>query len=126
MLPNRCLTSLTRSSAFHRTSATWRWSTESRSRPFGNALAWSEQARRTQTAEELLVNPTVITLIERRGRIDCGGLEYVIIRYGNFFQILHALPDGHLSVAVEPHGEPLRVVEALRPIVAKLRSAGAA
>jgi hypothetical protein len=76
--------------------------------------------------EELLVNPTVITLIERRGRIDCGGLEYVIIRYGNFFQILHGLPDGHLSVAVEPHGEPLHVVEALRPIVAKLRSAGAA
>jgi hypothetical protein len=35
----------------------------------------------------------------------------------------HALPGGHLSVAVEPHGEPLRVVEALRPIVAKLRNA---
>jgi hypothetical protein len=73
--------------------------------------------------EELLVNPTVLTLIERRGRIDCGGLAYVIIRYGNFFQILHALPGGHLSVAVEPQGEPLRIVEALRPIVAKLRSA---
>jgi hypothetical protein len=76
--------------------------------------------------EELLVNPTVLTLAERRGRIDCGGLEYVIIRYGNFFQILHALPDGHLSVAVEPHGEPLRLVETLRPIVAKLRSASTA
>lgn len=76
--------------------------------------------------EELLVNPTVLTLIERRGRIDCGGLAYVIIRYGNFFQILHALPDGHLSVAVEPDGDPWRVVEALRPIVGKLRSAGAA
>ena len=76
--------------------------------------------------EELLVNPTVLTLIERRGRIDCGGLEYVVIRYGNFFQLLHALPGGHLSVAVEPHGEPLRVVEALLPIIAKLRSPGAA
>jgi hypothetical protein len=77
--------------------------------------------------EELLVNPTVLTLIERRGRIDCGGLAYVIIRYGNFFQILHTLPGGgHLSVAVEPHGEPLRVVEALRPIVERLRNAGAA
>ena len=64
--------------------------------------------------EELLVNPTVLTLIERRGRIDCGGLAYVIIRYGNFFQILHALPGGHLSVAIEPQGEPLRLVEALR------------
>jgi hypothetical protein len=47
-----------------------------------------------------------------------------IIRYGNFFQILHALPAGHLSVAVEPHGEPLRVVEALQPILARLRIVG--
>ena len=76
--------------------------------------------------EELLVNPTVLGLLERRGRIDCGGLAYVIIRYGNFFQILHAVADGHLSVAVEPHGEPLRVIEALRPVVARLRSMGAA
>ena len=76
--------------------------------------------------EELLVNPTVLGLIERRGRIDCGGLVYVIIRYGNFFQILHVVPGGHLSVAVEPHGEPLRVIEALRPLVARLRSMGAA
>ena len=37
-----------------------------------------------------------------------------------------SLPEGHLSVAVEPHGEPLRVVEALLPIIAKLRSPGAA
>lgn len=72
--------------------------------------------------EELLVNPTVLALIERRGRIDCGGLEYVMIRYGNFFQILHAIPGGHLSVAVEPHGDPLAVVAALRPIVARLRA----
>jgi hypothetical protein len=76
--------------------------------------------------EEMLVNPTVLTLIERRGRIDCGGVAYVIIRYGNFFQILHALPGGHLSVAVEPHGDPMRVVEALRPIVARLRTTAAA
>jgi len=72
--------------------------------------------------EELLVNPTVLTLIERRGRIDCGGLAYVLIRYGNFFQILHAIPGGHLSVAVEPDGDPLAVVAALRPIVARLRA----
>jgi hypothetical protein len=76
--------------------------------------------------EELLVNPTLLTLLERRGRIDCGGLAYVIIRYGNFFQILHSVPGGHLSVAVEPQGEPLAVVEALGPIVARLRGEGAA
>lgn len=76
--------------------------------------------------EELLVNPAVLGLLERRGRIDCGGLAYVIIRYGNFFQTLHTLPGGHLSVAVEPHGDPEAVVEALRPIVVRLRGAGPA
>src|SRR5688572_2899442 len=32
--------------------------------------------------EELLVNPTVLTLTRQRGDIDCGGLDYVVIRYG--------------------------------------------
>lgn len=51
--------------------------------------------------EELLVNPTVLTLVRQRGNIDCGGLEYVLIRYGNFFEFMTPLPDGHLSVGME-------------------------
>ena len=35
--------------------------------------------------EELLVNPTLLTLTRQRGDIDCGGLSYVVVRYGNFF-----------------------------------------
>ena len=38
--------------------------------------------------EELLVNPTLLTLTRQRGDIDCGGLDYVVIRYGNFFQFV--------------------------------------
>jgi hypothetical protein len=38
--------------------------------------------------EELLVNPTILTLIRQRGEIDCGGLDYVVVRYGNFFQFI--------------------------------------
>jgi len=45
--------------------------------------------------EELLVNPTLITLATQRGNIDCGGLDYLIIRYGNFFQFV--LPTTCLS-----------------------------
>ena len=74
--------------------------------------------------EELLVNPTVLTLLQRRGRIDCGGLEYVLIRYGSFFQIVWPLPDGHLSVAVEPWGDPLEVAAALRERVPALAAEG--
>lgn len=59
--------------------------------------------------EELLVNPTLMTLVGQRGAIDCGGLEFVVIRYGHFFQIVRSLSGGHLSVAVEPHGDPLAI-----------------
>ena len=51
--------------------------------------------------EELLVNPTVLKLASQRGDIDCGGASFVIIGYGNFYQLIVALPDGHASVAFE-------------------------
>jgi hypothetical protein len=30
--------------------------------------------------EELLVNPTILVLTRQRGEIDCGGLDYVVVR----------------------------------------------
>ena len=67
--------------------------------------------------EELLVNPTLLTLAEQRGRIDCGGLEFLVIRYGAFFQLLHAVKGGHVSIAVEPTGDPLGLVGRVRGIL---------
>jgi hypothetical protein len=49
--------------------------------------------------EELLVNPTVLTLTRQRGDIDCGGLDYVVIRYGNIFQFIVPIEGGHASMA---------------------------
>ncbi|HET9513251.1 MAG TPA: hypothetical protein VFO95_04920 [Gemmatimonadales bacterium] len=63
--------------------------------------------------EEILVNPTLLTLTGQRGAIDCGGLDYVVIRYGNFFQVVRPVPGGHVSVSVEPGGDPLAVAAAL-------------
>jgi hypothetical protein len=63
--------------------------------------------------EELLVNPTLLTLVGQRGRIDCGGLDFVVIRYGHFFQLVRPLPDGHLSLSIQPEGDPLAVAAAL-------------
>ena len=68
--------------------------------------------------EELLVNPTLLTLVGQRGRIDCGGLDYVIIRYGHFFQVVRPTENGHVSVAVEPHGDPIGVATALERLLA--------
>jgi hypothetical protein len=52
--------------------------------------------------EELLVNPTLLTLATQRGNIDCGGLHYLVVRYGHFYQFIHPVPGGHISVALEP------------------------
>ncbi len=52
--------------------------------------------------EELLVNPSLLTLVRQRGNIDCGGFRYIVIRYGNFFQCVFPITGGHVSVALEP------------------------
>jgi hypothetical protein len=67
--------------------------------------------------EELLVNPTALTLFKQRGDIDCGGLRYILIRYGNFFQFVKQIPDGHISVALEPSAG---IDDLVRTLVARI------
>ena len=64
--------------------------------------------------EELLVNPTLLTLTTRRGEIDCGGLDYLIVGYGNFQQLVVPTRTGHVSVAVEHGTDPLTVLPDVR------------
>src|SRR5262245_5459748 len=65
--------------------------------------------------EEILVNPTLLLLTRQRGEIDCGGLEYVVVRYGNFAQVVVPNPNGgHVSVAVTPTGDPTNIAEAVQ------------
>ena len=61
--------------------------------------------------EELIVNPTLLKLVTQRGNIDCGGANWVLIRYGNFYEIVIPVAAGHLSVGVELAADPLPVVE---------------
>jgi hypothetical protein len=63
--------------------------------------------------EELLVNPAVLTLLGNRGRIDCGGLQYVLVRYGDFWQFVRPLRKGHVSIAIEPSALEVSLLEAL-------------
>ena len=51
--------------------------------------------------EELLVNPTLLTLARQRGDLDCGGLRHLIVAYGNFNQVVVPTAGGHISVCVE-------------------------
>ncbi|HET7587148.1 MAG TPA: hypothetical protein VFL45_03585 [Gammaproteobacteria bacterium] len=64
--------------------------------------------------EEFLVNPTLLTLARQRGEIDCGDLEFLLIRYGHFFLLAHPFVGGHFSVGIEVAADPLALVEDVR------------
>ena len=66
--------------------------------------------------EELIVNPTLLTLTRQRGDIDCGGMEFVLVRYGSFYELVLPLPGGHLSVGIESHADPLQLAPRLQAI----------
>lgn len=67
--------------------------------------------------EELIVNTTILTLVKQRGDIDCGGAKFVLIRYGNFYQFVAPIKNGHISVCIEPHADPLNLVEPILNVV---------
>jgi len=78
--------------------------------------------------EELIVNPALLTLLGQRGNIDCGGLDHVLIRYGNFLELVVPLVDGHLSVGLEPESDGKTLAAAIcgLPLVAEARAAPSA
>jgi hypothetical protein len=67
--------------------------------------------------EELLVNPTLLTLARLRGEIDCGGLDYLVVAYGKFFQLVLPVEGGHVSVAIERSASPTELVEPIRAAI---------
>ena len=69
--------------------------------------------------EELLVNPTLLTLARQRGDLDCGGLRHVIVGYGNFNQVVVPTDSGHLSVSVELDGDADGVARDVSELLAK-------
>ncbi len=70
--------------------------------------------------EELIVNPTLLKLIEQRGNIDCGGMQYVVIRYGNFFEFVQPVKGGHVSAGIEPGAAIGETVAAIRRAIAQV------
>jgi hypothetical protein len=66
--------------------------------------------------EELFINPTLLTLVRQRGNVDCGGAQFVVVRYGNFYQLVISLTDGHVSVCFELLANPLEYAERIRDI----------
>ena len=68
--------------------------------------------------EELLVNPTLLTLARQRGELDCGGLRCIIIGYGNFDEVVVPMANGHVSVGIELGADPVAVARQVGGLVA--------
>lgn len=69
--------------------------------------------------EELLVNPTLVTLARRRGEIDCGGLRFLIVGYGNFHQLVIPTREGHATIAFELDADPVAAFAAVHSLLAQ-------
>ncbi len=68
--------------------------------------------------EELIVNPVLLKLVQQRGDIDCGGARWLVIRYGNFFELVCAVDGGHVSVGLELDCDPIGVVRSVMQVLA--------
>jgi hypothetical protein len=86
---------------------------EMRSRD-GTAGASSPESDRY---EELLVNPTLLKLASQRGDIDCGGLESLLVRYGNFYTYVLPTPWGHVSVGIESDADAIGLGRQIADVV---------
>jgi hypothetical protein len=93
-----------------------RLQTRSRSGLVGASAAESDRY------EELLVNPTLLTLARQRGEIDCGGLRYLLVRYGQFFQCVLPWPGGHVSVCLEAQAPVVELAERIVALVDAVRA----
>ena len=69
--------------------------------------------------EELIVNPTLLKLITQRGNIDCGGAEFIIVRYGSFYEFVMPFMDGHLSVGIQLQGDPIAIGSSIQKLAKK-------
>ena len=70
--------------------------------------------------EELFVNPGVLCLLIQRGRLDCGGLDHVLIRYGSFWQFIQPIRGGHVSVCIAADADPIALISTIKPFLHSL------
>lgn len=63
----------------------------------------------TDRYEELLVNPALLNLARQRGNLDCGGLRFLIVGYGNFYQLIKEIKEGHLSICLNKNSDITRL-----------------
>ncbi|OQY01817.1 MAG: hypothetical protein B6I26_02300 [Desulfobacteraceae bacterium 4572_130] len=69
----------------------------------------SASSSKSDKYEELIANPVMLKVAYQRGNIDCGGLDYLLVRYGNFFQFILPVSWGHVSVCIDKDADPIAI-----------------
>lgn len=85
------------------------------SKPYPGGAGWWDSDK----YEELIVNPTLITLLRQRGNIDCGGIRHIMIRYGTLTQCVVPIEGGHISIAFEPGSHPARRLSRIKKLLSE-------
>jgi hypothetical protein len=81
----------------------------------------SHNPAETDHLEELIVNPAVLNLVQRRGNLDLEGAAWVLIRYGLQFQLLLPYKEGHVSIGLELEADALRLAPRIAERLRQLR-----
>lgn len=74
-------------------------------------------AAESDTYAELLAHPVLIKLASQRGDIDCGGLRFLLVRYGHFYQFVCPTPTGHVSVTLAPSADLMSLPNLLAKLI---------
>lgn len=69
--------------------------------------------------EELIANPVMLKAASQRGNIDCGGLDFLLVRYGNFYQFILPVSWGHVSVCIEKKADPIDIGQKVKALFEK-------
>jgi hypothetical protein len=63
--------------------------------------------------------PHLLGLATRRGNIECGGLRYVIVGYGNFEMLVIPTSAGHVGVGFELGANPTDYLHTILSVMVK-------
>lgn len=84
---------------------------------FAPALTSSFWSNESDQYEEIIVNPTLLKLVTQRGNVDCGGVQYDVVRYGLCSAFILPVAHGHATVSFELDSKLDTEIPAIIPVI---------
>lgn len=55
----------------------------------------------------------------QRGDIDCRGLDFMIIKYGKFYQLIRGIVSGYISICIDKSYNLIRLEDGINKILTR-------